>query len=64
MEELYINREKFDNYEDFYKNYKLTIPENFNFGYDIMDKLAEKKFYMNDGTCMDMKNKDCDCGRY
>ena len=21
MEELYINREKFDNYEDFYKNY-------------------------------------------
>lgn len=43
MEELYINREKFDNYEDFYKNYKLTIPENFNFGYDIMDKLAEKK---------------------
>lgn len=30
----------------------------------VQDKLAEKKFYMNDGTCMDMKNKDCDCGRY
>ena len=30
----------------------------------VQDKLAEKKFYMNDGTCMDMKNKDCDCGKY
>lgn len=30
----------------------------------VQDKLAEKKFYMNDGTCIDMKNKDCDCGRY
>ena len=29
----------------------------------VQDKLAEKKFYMNDGTCMDMKKKDCDCGR-
>ena len=29
----------------------------------VQDKLAEKKFYMNDGTCMDMKKNDCDCGR-
>jgi spore coat protein JC len=29
----------------------------------VQDKLAEKKFYMNDGTCMDMNKKDCDCGR-
>ena len=28
----------------------------------VQDKLAEKKFYMNDGTCMDMKKNDCDCG--
>ena len=29
----------------------------------VQDKLAEKKFYMNDGTCLDMKKNDCDCGR-
>ncbi len=33
----------FENYEDFYKNYKLTIPENFNFAYDVMDAIAAKK---------------------
>ena len=30
----------------------------------VQDKLAEKKFYMNDGTFMDMhNNNDCGCGR-
>ena len=29
----------------------------------VQDKLAEKKFYMNDGTFYDMKKNDCDCGR-
>ena len=30
----------------------------------VQDKLAEKKFYMNDGTYMDMNNNnDCGCGR-
>ena len=29
----------------------------------VQDKLAEKKFYMNDGTFINMKNNDCDCGR-
>ena len=28
----------------------------------VQDKLAEKKFYMNDGTFMNMKNNECDCG--
>lgn len=28
----------------------------------VQDKLAEKKFYMNDGTYYDMKKNDCDCG--
>lgn len=28
----------------------------------VQDKLAEKKFYMNDGTCMDMtKKNNCSC---
>ena len=27
----------------------------------VQDKLAEKKFYMNDGTSINMNSKDCDC---
>ena len=27
----------------------------------VQDKLAEKKFYMNDGSCLDMQQNDCDC---
>ena len=29
----------------------------------VQDKLAEKKFYMNDGSCLNMQqNDDCNCG--
>ena len=40
MEEKFLERTEFSDYEDFYKNYKLKIPENFNFGYDVMDEIA------------------------
>ena len=36
----YLPRIDFDSYEDFKKNYKLNIPESFNFGYDIVDEYA------------------------
>lgn len=39
--EKYV-RKDYKDYEDFYKNYKLNIPENFNFAYDCMDVLAKK----------------------
>ena len=39
--ESYVRKDSED-YEDFYKNYKLNVPENFNFAYDCMDVLAEK----------------------
>ena len=29
----------------------------------VQDKLAEKKFYMNDGTLFNMNKDNCDCGR-
>ncbi|MDD7416212.1 MAG: AMP-binding protein [Treponemataceae bacterium] len=41
MEEVFLERTEFSDYEDFYKNYKIKIPENFNFGYDVMDVLAK-----------------------
>lgn len=36
----YLERTEFDSYDDFIKNYKLKIPERFNFGYDIVDEYA------------------------
>ncbi len=42
MEEIFLARTEFSSYKDFIQNYELKIPENFNFGYDVMDKIAEK----------------------
>lgn len=42
MEELFLPRTDFENYQDFFENYKINVPDNFNFSYDVMDALAEK----------------------
>ncbi|MDD4772192.1 MAG: AMP-binding protein [Eubacteriales bacterium] len=36
----FLERTEFDGYDDFIENYKLLIPENFNFGYDVIDEYA------------------------
>ena len=33
-------RTDFDNLEDFYKNYKLYVPDDFNYAIDVMDQMA------------------------
>jgi acetyl-CoA synthetase len=33
----------FTSYEDFKENFKITVPERFNFAYDVLDELAETK---------------------
>ena len=38
--ERYLERTEFSSYEDFKQNYKLNIPEDFNFAYDIVDEWA------------------------
>ena len=38
----YLTKTEFDSYEDFYKNYNLDIPENFNFAFDVVDVLAQE----------------------
>ncbi|HHW00633.1 MAG TPA: AMP-binding protein [Clostridiaceae bacterium] len=43
MLEKFLPREKFDSYEDFKENYKVNIPENFNFAYDVVDEWARKE---------------------
>lgn len=37
----YLPRIEFDSYEDFKENYKVNVPENFNFGFDIVDEWAK-----------------------
>ena len=34
---------EFSSYEDFKKNFKIEVPDHFNFAYDVMDVLAEEK---------------------
>lgn len=36
----YCPRIDFDSYEDFYENFKIEVPENFNFAYDVVDEWA------------------------
>lgn len=36
----YLEKTEFTSYEDFCENFKLNIPENFNFAYDIIDEYA------------------------
>lgn len=38
----FVNRVDFDSYEDFKENFEIEVPENFNFGYDVVDKYAEE----------------------
>ncbi len=40
MLEKYLSQLEFSSYEDFYENYRLNIPENFNFAYDVVDEYA------------------------
>ena len=41
MLERFLDQTEFTSTEDFAKNYKVNIPENFNFGYDVVDEWAK-----------------------
>ena len=38
----FVNRIEFDSYEDFKENFKIIVPESFNFAYDVVDWYAQK----------------------
>lgn len=42
MLEKFINQTAFSSQEEFIKNFKINVPDNFNFGYDVVDVWAEK----------------------
>ncbi len=39
----YLPRMEFDSYEDFKENYKVNVPADFNFGFDIVDEWAKQE---------------------
>jgi len=41
MLEKYIPRIDFNSYEDFVENFKINVPDNFNFAYDVVDEIAD-----------------------
>lgn len=41
MLEQFLEKTAFESYEDFMQNFKVKVPENFNFGYDVVDRWAE-----------------------
>ncbi len=43
MLEKFLEKVAFESYDDFMQNFKINVPENFNFGYDVVDAWAEKE---------------------
>ena len=43
MIEKFVSKVNFDSYEDFLQNYKVNVPADFNFGYDVIDAYAEEQ---------------------
>ena len=40
MLERFLDKTEFESYEDFLENFHINVPENFNFGYDVIDEWA------------------------
>ena len=38
----FVSKTEFESYEDFKENFKIIVPENFNYAYDVVDVYAEK----------------------
>ena len=39
----FLSRTEYESYEDFKKNFKINVPERFNFAYDVVDVYADKE---------------------
>lgn len=37
----FLDKTEFESYDDFMQNYKVNVPDDFNFGYDVVDAYAE-----------------------
>ena len=39
----FLRKPEFGSYEDFLHNFRINVPENFNFAYDVLDVIAEEE---------------------
>lgn len=65
MLERFVKQTQFTSQEDFIKNFKIEVPENFNFGYDVVDAWAAEEpdkeaiLWTNDkGACIHFSYAD------
>ncbi len=42
MLEKFLNKHDFKSYDDFFENYSVSTPDNFNYAYDVVDAIAAK----------------------
>jgi len=42
MLDKFLSKLDFNSYEDFYENFKINIPDNFNYAYDVVDVIASE----------------------
>lgn len=42
MLEKFLNKHDFKSYDDFFENYRVSTPDNFNYAYDVVDAIAAK----------------------
>ena len=54
MLERFLKKIRFESYDDFMANFELIVPENFNFGYDVVDAWASEA---PDKVCMTWCNE-------
>lgn len=43
MLERFIDKTTFESQDDFIRNFKIHVPENFNFAYDVVDEWAKEE---------------------
>ena len=43
MLERFLNQTTFESQEDFKQNFQIKVPDNFNFGYDVVDAWAAEE---------------------
>ncbi len=39
----FLRKPEFGSYEDFLHNFRINVPENFNFAYDVLDVIAQEE---------------------
>ena len=61
MIERFLEKTRFTDMEDFRRNFRLRIPEGFNFAYDVMDAWAEEA---PDKLALLWTNEEGDCKRF